>query len=250
MTPTTLRPGMKILVEPEKLEASLWRRFKYENNDKARAELFEFYTPHARQLAHKQYYKSPKYGLERGDFEQLAYTGLLEALERFDPTKQVPFIAFAKFRISGSISNGLRGSSEDSSHYTQRHEVERERLRSIRKAPLPQTPPESAINKLSEMAIGLALGLIIESIDNPGEKESVDAAPNAYDTLAWQELRTNLKREITRLPEQENIVVNQHYIVGLAFVQIARLLSITKGRVSQIHRSGIDRLRKRLRSLF
>jgi RNA polymerase sigma factor FliA len=41
-------------------------------------------------------------------------------------------------------------------------------------------------------------------------------------------------------------VLRQHYETGLSFAQIAELLGVTRGRISQLHRSAIERLRKRI----
>ena len=66
--------------------------------------------------------------------------------------------------------------------------------------------------------------------------------------MAWTELKASIFKNVDNLPERENVVVKRHYFQGLAFKQIAIILQVTKGRVSQIHKSAINILRKRMKS--
>jgi RNA polymerase sigma factor for flagellar operon FliA len=61
-------------------------------------------------------------------------------------------------------------------------------------------------------------------------------------------MQVRLAQEIGRLPGSEAVVVRQHYENGLSFAHIAGLLDLSRGRVSQLHRSALDRLRKRIGS--
>ena len=54
--------------------------------------------------------------------------------------------------------------------------------------------------------------------------------------------------EVTSLPEREQIVIRHHYLNGLTFEQIGSALSITKGRVFQIHAASLARLKAGLMS--
>ena len=80
----------------------------------------------------------------------------------------------------------------------------------------------------------------------PGD--APDRRPSAYDSLVWRETQALLVAEIGKLPENEAIVVRQHYDHGLSFASVARLMNLSGGRVSQLHRAALERLRKRLRT--
>jgi len=212
-----------------------------------RTSLFDQYYETAKIIARLQYKRRPSYGLDISDFEQLAFSGLLEAIDRYDPLKNIPFKAYAHYRIVGSITDGLSISSEEGRQYSHRQRLERERLRSLNSA---KSAKSEAIAQLSDVAVFLALGLIIETTGNPGQKEFVDTQPNAYETLSWREMQMQLNHEVGLLPNNEKTVVEQHYVRGLAFVQIAKLLQLTKGRISQLHNSALLRLRRKLGSFF
>jgi RNA polymerase sigma factor FliA len=235
--------GLKLLQRPKQVEASLWRRFRFERDIACREALFNRYHKLAGIIARHEFRRRPPYGLERQDFEQLAYGGLLEAIDRFDPLRGAPFEAYARHRIRGAISDGLARSSEIASQYSHRRRQEMERLASV--AAGPNQGSGDFISDLASMATLLAIGWIAEE---GRSAQGGQASPRAegYDTLAWRELEISVTQEIERLPEMERSVVHQHYINGLEFKKIAELLGLSKGRISQIHRAALERIRTHL----
>lgn len=234
--------GLKLIQRPQKVEASLWRRFRFSNDQKCREKLFNRYRMMAVKLAHKQYHRRPPYGLEIPDFEQFAYAGLLEAIDKFDPLRNIPFSAYARYRILGSITDGLAHSSEGGAQYSHRRRVETDRLRSLNVDP----NTEDALEQISNLVVGLALGFILEDTGVFQSPTGADPRPSAYESLSWREMQLRLKAEIENLPTTHKTVIRQHYINGVAFIQIAKLLNLSKGRISQIHKAAVERLRQRL----
>jgi RNA polymerase sigma factor for flagellar operon FliA len=105
---------------------------------------------------------------------------------------------------------------------------------------------DDPLQALAELVAGLALGLMLEGTNLIEPADGVDRRPGPYDTLALRELLAMLAREVGRLPEREAVVIRQHYANGVSFTQIAQLLAISKGRVSQLHASALAKLRTRL----
>lgn len=230
-------------------EAALWSAQKA-GSAQAREKLFALHAGFARSIA-KRHYRQHSHGdLELAEFCQYAYAGLLEAIDRFDPLQNTPFRPFAAHRISGSILDGLPHMNEVREQISWRRRVRRERLRSLTE----EAPQEAAspIERLAELAVGLALGIILEGTGLFSQGEE-DAAPpqsgveTAYDSLAWKEIVARLQAEMEALPERERTILRQHYMNGLSFDQLGALLRITKGRVSQLHRAALALLRKRMR---
>lgn len=240
MTISEARTGLKLIERQKDVEASLWRRLRYENRRACRETIFSRYHELARRIALGEYRRRPAYGLDRSDFEQLAYGGLLEAIDRFDPLRGVPFDAFARRRIRGAISDGLARSSESAAQYTQRRRLELERLRSIN-AEGSQAGLDPIV-ELSDIAIALAIGFIAE-----GATEQDHGSASSYGSLAWREMEIDVLREIELLPPNERSVLQQHYLKGVSFKHIAQMLGVSKGRVSQLHRAALTKLRARLR---
>lgn len=236
------RPGLDILLVPPRVEASLWRRFRFERELRCREQLFTRYRGLARSLAVRQLNGRPRNGIEQGDMEQFAYEGLLHAIDRYDPLRGIPFGAFARRRIIGSIADGASRMTEIDAQYSYRRRVENERIRSLGLDPSAADP----LRALADLATGLAMGLMLEGTSLVEPADGADHRLNAYESLAWRELQALIVREIGRLPDREAVIVRQHYENGISFTHIAQLLGLTKGRVSQLHASALTRLRARI----
>jgi RNA polymerase sigma factor for flagellar operon FliA len=231
--------GLRLLERPAAVEAALWRRLKIHEDLLCRERLFARFSTLARNVAMHEFRRRPPYGLEKQDFEQLAYGGLLESIDRFDPMRGGPFEAFARPRIRGAISDGIAKSSESGAQYSFRRRVEAERLRS-----LSQDGAANPLEDLSSIAAMLAIGLMVEASSR--DEINVSGARSELDGRAWCDMQEAIRQEIERLPENERRIMHGHYIDGVAFSNLAALLNISKGRVSQIHRAALLHLRKRL----
>lgn len=234
--------GLGLLLVQPRVEASLWRRFRYEREFTCREQIFTRYRGLARNIALRQLRARPRNGIELNDMEQFAYEGLLAAIDRFDPLRGIPFGAFARRRIVGSIADGAARMNEVDAQYSYRRRVEVERLRSIAAEGQEADP----IAALADLAAGLALGLMLEGTSLIEPDDGADRRPNAYESLAWRQLNAQLAREIDRLPERESAIIRQHYENGVSFAQIAQILGLSKGRVSQLHASALAKLRTRI----
>lgn len=132
--------------------------------------------------------------------------------------------------------------SESAAQYRYRQRAERDRLRSLRSGPDHGDP----LSALSELAATLALGLMLEDGGGVDPDLLPDPQPSAYESLAWHELAGRLGEQLAALPEREAYVIRQHYQHGVGFQQIALVLGLSKGRISQIHRAALLRLRGQL----
>jgi RNA polymerase sigma factor FliA len=231
-------------VQPARAEASLWRRLRFEAEAGCRAALFNLYVGLARALAGRDFRRRRSQRVERRDYEHFAYEGLLQAIDRFDPMRGVPFSAYARLRIAGNISNGISQMSEIDTQIGYRHRIEQERLRSL--AQCDEMSRADVLAALSQLATGLALGIMLEGTRLVRSESGADPAPLAYESLEWRELNARLADELARLPANEALVLRQHYDNGLSFAQIAILLDLSRGRVSQLHKSALDRLRAKI----
>jgi RNA polymerase sigma factor for flagellar operon FliA len=235
------RGGLDLLLVPPRVEASLWRRFRFEREARCREQIFTRYRGLARSLAVRQLRGRPK-TVELNDMEQFAYEGLLAAIDRFDPLRGIPFGAFARRRIIGCIADGASRMNEVDAQYSHRRRVENERARSLR----PDAAARDPLRALADLATGLAIGLMLEGTGTVEPADGADHRPNAYESLAWRELQVLLAREVAKLPEREAVIVRHHYENGVSFTHIAQLLGLSKGRVSQLHASALARLRARI----
>ncbi len=207
----------------------------------------EVYLPFARMVAAKVYSKRPHDEVEFGDYMQLASVGLLDAIDRFDTTQGATFTTYAHYRIQGSILNELE-------HYTERQKqlaLQRrikDRIKSIDSGTT-EVDANKVFERLAAVAIGMAIGMMLEE-EGLCLKEEPDAiAAPAYSSFELQQLRRRLADLIDCLPERQAQVIRYHYLQQLDFSEVAKLLNLTKGRVSQLHQAALTKLRSEIAQL-
>lgn len=233
--------GVRLVTRPERVEALLWAMLRFDRKEDAREPLFQLYLPYARTIAARHRTMGADSTIT-SDAEQWAYEGLLQAIDSFDPLRGAPFPGFARRRIIGSIRDGIARSSELNAQYSAKRRIERERLRSLKES----SEGKDAIQKIAEIAVGLAVGLMLADTRLLGSDEDPDPGISAYDSLAWRQTLAQLSRAVDALPEREASVIINHYEHGLSFAQIADLMGLSRGRISQLHRAALERLRKKI----
>ncbi|MCU7919017.1 MAG: sigma-70 family RNA polymerase sigma factor [Candidatus Thiodiazotropha sp. (ex Dulcina madagascariensis)] len=223
-------------------DESIRENTRENRNDTTRGLLVEKHLSLARAVASRLFKNRCDNVLEFNDYYHYAVVGLLEAFDKFDESSGVPFENYAKFRIKGAILNGIQKSSEKSEQIAFRKRLLNERLNSIKNEPLKQDSNQ-VFEELVNIAIGMAISYMLEdsgiisSRANPTNDE-------LYTSIAFDELKKQLKAIVEQLPSREKSIIYYHYYHGLRFTSIAKILDITKGRVSQIHKKAVSRIRE------
>jgi RNA polymerase sigma factor for flagellar operon FliA len=226
-------------------ETALWLALR-DGSALAREQLFERNLPYARALARREYRSRRGADLDPDDLFQLACTGLLEAMDRFDPALGVPFKGFANRRIRGAMIDGIAKTNEVREQLSHRGRVKRERLRSLSRERSATMPSGEAMEALVDMAVGLAIGFMLEGTGLYHDEDEPSTQATAYDSLAWKEMVDRLVAELVRLPDRDRTIIRLHYMEDVNFDQIAVLLDLSKGRISQLHKAALMLLRKRV----
>jgi RNA polymerase sigma factor FliA len=198
----------------------------------------------ARSIARSLYVVRTSNDVEYQDYLHYAFAGLLEATDRYDESAGASFKTFASYRIRGSVLNGIGKFSEYREQSAFRSRLRKERLQALSKE-LYSTSRDSLFEEMVELTLGLAIGLMLEGAsgikqETESDNDQLQQKYMANKTKEW------LLKHVDGLPYNERTVVQLHYFYHAAFVDIAATLSISKGRVSQIHNSAI----KRLKSFF
>ena len=251
--------------EPPDLTAALWLRWRKEGDESARELLIDHYLPYARMMAAMVYGRRTHNDVEFEDYLQLARIGLLEAVDRFDPDQGAQFKTFATRRVQGSVLNGLIRLTEKNQQISARMRLRRERLEAVKEAASAEVLGDNAstfgdkapgadklFRYLAEVGIGIALGVLLEgtgmvdaeAFDNNGHAASPEVSYLRKSEIL--QLRTVLRGLVDRLGERQKTVIRYHYLQEIPFDEIARFMNITRGRVSQLHREGLSRLRELL----
>jgi RNA polymerase sigma factor for flagellar operon FliA len=191
------------------------------------------------------------------ELESCGREGLLDAARRYDPTRRVPFRAYACFRIRGAMIDGVRQIMPLPRRVWQklRSMEAMERVNaSMAEDAYGSVPPGSAraadeilSDHLAAMATAMAAGMLPERVKGDAGELVIRDDENPEELLMRRELREQFERAIPSLPSQEAELIRRHYIEGERFDQVAASLGLSKSWGSRLHRRAIDRLSKRLR---
>lgn len=221
-------------------EQHLWLQFKADKDQAAYAKLFETYAPWSRVVARDVYRRIRVSDLEWTDYVQNASIGLLEAMARFDVSRNIDFIAYAKPRVRGAVFNGLRSSLSAVNKRSINVDWYADRVESVSKS-----DGVDSLDSLISQVTGLALGMLL---DFSSERESFAGASDPLRNAEHMQLETIIEEALIVLNQKERFVIEAHYYQHTAFVEIAELLGLSKGRVSQLHSTAIDKIRIALRA--
>lgn len=214
-------------------------------------ELVQRYLPLVRQIAGGLYGIRSFDGVPFEEYLQFGAEGLLQAIQRYDPSLGAKFETYAQYRIKGAIMSGLEKSTEVNQQVVTLRRLAQERMASILVAdqsgllaaepPAPTTP----FDRLVQASVGLAVAFMLEdsALFQAGESTSWD---DGASNLVYKQLQTKLKVAMETLTDKERAVLDWHYYQHEPFEVAAHEMGITKGRVSQLHRSALHKLRKAL----
>ena len=198
------------------------------------------------------------------DLDDLIHAGILglfDAAEKYDPEKQVAFQSYAKHRIKGAILDSLRQLDWASRDLRKRHKQVETLTRDLA-ARLGRTPTET------ELAEGLGVGLerwrrmmvelrtvgLLSASGRAADGESYEADfPARSDTqpdsmCAREQLRSALERAMGALPERYRKVMLLYYASELTMKEIGDVLGVNESRVSQIHKTALEKMAVALHS--
>lgn len=239
--------GLALVRNESRVEAALWYGWRVRKHHEARTQLFELYASFAKRVAVHQFRLRPSAQGERQDFEHDAFRGLIEAIDRFDPTRGIAFSTFAFRRIRGAINDGAARSSDAAAAYRASRRMKADRVASLQGS-RPVDQPGGAFDSLVDMVVGLAVTVLIDdAVAQLDRTQAVAYAANPYGGEAVHILQSQVMREVQRLGEPGRGILTEHYVHGVPFNQIAELRGLSKGRISQIHKAALMQLKDRLR---
>jgi RNA polymerase sigma factor for flagellar operon FliA len=242
----------------------LWRRYKDDRDEKARERLVLAYAPLVKYVAGRMSSGLPSH-VEESDLISYGLLGLISAIERFEPEREIKFETFAITRIKGSIIDELRSLDwVPRSVRTKAREIERANAKlehELHRAPTDQEMAKAlditvdefqdSLVRISNSSV-VALDELWTVSDSSGDQVSLldtiqdpQAADPAME-MDTTEMKDRLADAIARLPEREKLVVALYYYENLTLREIGEVLGVTESRVSQLHTKAVLRLKSRL----
>jgi RNA polymerase sigma factor FliA len=201
--------------------------------------------------------------VELDDLVHAGVLGLVDAIEKYAPEKNVAFHLYAKHRIRGAILDSLRQLDWASRDLRKRFKSI-EGLRQKLGQDLGRPPTEIEIAKEMKISVeqfrklttelynaGLAAGQPhrVERPDHSSIADSTESNEQMPDELfAHHELRRVLDNVIGTLPVRYQTVIKLYYDQDRTMKQIGAELGVNESRVSQIHKTALEKLEAALRS--
>lgn len=198
------------------------------------------------------------------DLYSSGVTGLIKAVEKFDPTKNNKFETYAILLIKGAIIDELRKLD-----WIPRSVHQKANLIASAQATLQQTlgrdPTDQELSEhlgLSEEGLGellervrpaILISLNAEITGDEEEGMSISEriadvkAPTGFDIAHRNEFCALLGKVIAELPDQERQVLILYYYEELMLKEIGKIIGVSESRVSQIHTKALLKLRTKLK---
>jgi RNA polymerase sigma factor for flagellar operon FliA len=227
----------------------LWLEYQETKKDTVRERIIENYLPLVKLVAGRVAISLPQH-VDRDDLISSGFFGLLDAIERYDLSRNVKFETYAVTRIRGSILDTIR--SQDWLPATVRQKARQyEQIL----AELENRLGRSATDSETSEALGISveqLHTLINQLNTSTlvpledflQSETVAGnITNPSQNIEEEEVKNSLMKAIDKLPEKEKMVVTLYYYEELTLKEISLILKLSEARISQLHTKAIFRLR-------
>ena len=197
--------------------------------------------------------------IEIEDLMQIGYFGLVTAAQKYSPQEGATFASYAVLRIRGAIVDHLRKSSNLCRTTIQMQQKQKKAVQSL-VGSLQREPVPSEIAE--KMGLGLNEYREWEKAFNANVHQSLDEVYDEYsmwfvskdntpeENLDRSQLKNILTDALKELPPKEAMVIQLYYVEELNVYEIAEVMEITTGRVSQIKKSAVLLLRSNIENRY
>ncbi len=188
----------------------------------------------------------------------------MDAIEKFEPERNVKFKTYAEVRIRGAILDSLRDLDwAPRSLRKKSKDLERMYADLSQKLGRPATDEEVSeamgeniedFHELVDQLHGLTIGSFENLSDSEDSENYInyypdDGSNDPYMKFESNELTRLLAEAIEELPEKERLVLSLYYFEEFTMKEIGALLGVNESRVSQLHTKATLRLRGKLGKL-
>lgn len=244
-------------------ELSLWKQYRREGIREVRDFLAEKYAPLVKYVAGKVAIGMPQ-NVEFDDLVSYGSFGLLDAIEKFDPDRDIKFKTYAMTRIRGSIFDELRSIDWIPRSIRQKAKQVEETIARLendmghtvddddiaREMGIPVEELQTLLTKISGTSI-ISLNDIWYLGDDNDEvsfMETLESPQNLHPDalIEKEEIKSVIVKAIAELPDKEKKVIVLYYYEDLTLKEIGEVLEVTESRISQLHTKAIMRLRGKL----
>jgi RNA polymerase sigma factor FliA len=227
--------------------------------------LIATYAPQVKYLAQRLACRLPA-SIDLDDLISAGVLGLLDAIQKYDPTRAASLKTYAEFRIQGAMLDYVREWD-----WVPRSVREKEHALTQAYAAIECEQGRPAHDEEVATWLGLDLatldhwrtqvrGVAVVSLEQPLAHDAEGHAVTLLAQLAAetpgpgaraeaQELKEHLAAAIDALPQQEKVVLSLYYFEELTMREIGQVLEVTESRISQIHTTAMLHLRATLQNV-
>jgi RNA polymerase sigma factor FliA len=251
------------------MSSNLLRKYKEEPRKltpEEKDKLIMEFAPLIKFIAQKIAVRLPS-NIELDDLISSGVIGLMDAIEKYDPSRDNKFKTYAEFRIRGAILDELRAqdwvprSVRDKSKLLDRTYSSLEQ--SFGRAPTDEEVAAELKMTMDEFydLVNQVRPVSLLSIDDSHTFSNVDKKSilnllegakinNPFNQLNFKTIKDIVTQAIEELPEKQRLVLSLYYYEDLNLKEIGRVLDVTESRVSQLHAQAVTRLRAKLAAHF
>ncbi|MBU3599785.1 FliA/WhiG family RNA polymerase sigma factor [Polynucleobacter sp. 30F-ANTBAC] len=214
-------------------------------------EAIKTHTPLVKKIAHHIASRLSA-NVEVDDLIQEGMTGLLDALQRYEPQPNLSFEVYAKTRIRGAIYDSCRKND-----ILPRHQ--RDQVTSLEK--VTRSLEQKLGRPADDLEIAEAAGLSLDDYfavigsmvnlmpldDLPEDMLPSDHANDPMRLISMKQIASQMEATLKNLPEKEQLIMALHYQEELSYREIAVVMQLTPGRISQLHTQAMIRIRSDLK---
>ncbi len=231
-------------------------------SQEAREQLILEYLPKVRYIAGRLSMKLPSH-VDTEDLISCGVAGLIDAVDKFDPSKNVKFSTYAEFRIRGAMLDYLR--EIDWCPRSIRQKANNlQQVYATLESHLGRPPEEEEVARELDISVeelrkelSLIAGVTVFSLDELEDNDETSFSNRKHlcsylmekknDEEHLRDMREVLAKAIDELPENEKLLISLYYYEEMTMKEIGTILGLTESRICQIHNQAILRLRGKLR---
>lgn len=233
---------------------NLWKEYKVNNDKFAKEKLIIEYIKLVKIISGRLY-TSYNAHVEYDDLVSYGIIGLIDAIEKFDISKEVKFETYANIRIRGAVIDQLRALDWIPRSARQKSKDFEEALNKLQNSKGYELTNQDIadelgvtladVNKLIGEISTFSMVSLEEKISENSnftiKSNQIDFSPEA--SLMTKELNRSLAKVIDFLPEREKTLIGLYYYSELTYKEIAEVLEISESRISQLHTKIISKMK-------
>lgn len=238
---------------------SLWNEYAKKPTQELREQLIIAYSQLVKLVAGRlSMYLG--HNVEYEDLVSYGIFGLIDAIDKFDCTKNVKFETYASLRIRGAILDQIRKMDWIPRTVRQRQRKIDDAIKAIEMRTGHTANDDELAQELGlsedeltswQSQLKVTNLVSLNEFEETGPEPVMDATYNSHfaqpeDVVAESELKEMLIESLSLLTEKERRVIELYYYEDLTLKEISKVLEVSESRISQLHTKALVKMKKKM----